>query len=61
MQQWLHPLMVLQIPYGVESRLTTGFDVSKLIPSLLSHSVEPELKFVLLHDLDTSVSQFSCL
>lgn len=53
--------MVLQIPYGVESRLTTGFDVSKLIPSLLSHSVEPELKFVLLRDLDTSVSQFSCL
>lgn len=61
MQQWLHPLMVLQIPYGVESRLKTGFDVSKHIPSLLSHSVESELKFVLLRDLDTSVSQFSCL
>lgn len=34
---------------------------SKLIPSLLSHSEEPELKFMLLCDLDTSVSQFSCL
>lgn len=61
MQQWLHPLMVLQTPCEVEPRLKTGFDLSKLIPRLISHSGEPELKFTLLRDLDTSVSQFSCL
>jgi len=54
-------------PYGtanpdeVEPRLKTGFDLSKLTPSLISHLGEPELKFMPLCDLDTSVSQFSSL
>lgn len=61
MQRWLHPLTVLQTPHEVDPRLKTGFDLSKLIPSLISHLGEPELKFTLLCDLDTSVSQFSCL
>lgn len=61
MQRWLHPLVVLQTPNEVEPRPNTGFDLSKLIPSFISYSGEPELKFMFLHDLDTSVSQFSCL
>lgn len=61
MQQWLCPLTVVQTPYGVEPRLKTGFDPSKLISSLISHSGEPELKLILVYDLDTSESQFFCL